>query len=532
VEPVGSIAGSNARDDARAVANVAAQRTGTLRGRQSECESLDGLLADAASGTSRVVVLRGEAGVGKSALLRYAGERASGWRRVSVVGVEAEMELAYSGLHQLCAPMLANLESLPAPQRDALATVFGISSGTAPDPFLVGLATLTLLAEEAERLPLLCLVDDAQWLDQASAQILGFVSRRLLAERVALVAAARTGAGEHVLDGLPELPVDGLRESDARTLLLENLPGPVDAPVFEQIVAECHGNPLALLELPRARSPAGLAGGFALLDSLPMPGRIEQSYADRLRLLPPETQLLVLTAAADPAGDPLLLYRATQILGIEVAAADPAIDAGLLSQTARIEFSHPLVRSAAYRAATLSDRQRVHSALAEATDAKTDPDRRAWHRAHAALLPDEGVAAELESSANRAQERGGYAASAAFLARASELSPEQGDRAQRALAAARAKFLAGLPDEASSLLATAIRGPLSALDTATGIRLRGQIAFEHNLPSESAALLLDAAQKLENLDAALSREIYLDALLAASAAGRLGPGPGVAAAAA
>ena len=468
-------------------------------------------------------MLRGQAGVGKTALLTYIRERAGGWRVVSLVGVESEMELAYSGLHQLCAPLLDQLEQLPAPQRDALATVFGLSAGTPPDRFLVGLATLTLVAEAAEQQPLLCIVDDAQWLDRASAQILGFVGRRLLAERIALVAAVRTDAEEHVFGDLPGLPVDGLDESDARTLLLGSLPGPLDAAVCDQIIAECHGNPLALLELPRTREPAELAGGFALLDSLPVQGRIEQSYVDRLLLLPPETQLFVLTASAEPLGDPLLLDRATQILGVDMSAADPAIDAGLLQPRGRIEFSHPLVRSAAYRAAPRADRHRVHRALAEATNAETDPDRRAWHRAHAALLPDEGVAADLERSANRARERGGYAASAAFLARASELSPEPARRAERALAAARTKLLAGLSDEAADLLAGAMRGPLGALDAAVARHLRGQIAFERNLPADAAALLLDAARQLETLDVALSREAYLEALLAASTAG-LGTG--------
>src|SRR5690242_1615191 len=302
-----------------------------LLGRRSECEALDRLLADVLAGRSRVTVLRGEAGVGKSALLRYLSDRLAGWHVVSAVCVESEMELAYSGLHQLCVPVLDRLDRLPAPQRDALATVFGLSSGPPPDRFLVGLAALTLLAEAADRQPLACIVDDAQWLDHASAQILAFVARRLLAEHVALVCASRTRFGDDALEGLPELPVHGLGDSDARVLLLDNVPGPLDAAVCEQIVTESHGNPLALLELPRTWNAGDLAGGFGLPGSHPVAGRIERSYARRIERLPVETQLLVRAAAAEPLGDPLLLHRAATILGVDMAALDPASDAGLIS---------------------------------------------------------------------------------------------------------------------------------------------------------------------------------------------------------
>ena len=305
--------------------------------------------------------------MGKSALLGYLSERVTGWRVARAVGVESEMELDYAGLHQLCAPMLGNLGRLPAPQRDALATVFGRSSGTVPDRFLVGLAALTLFAEVAEQQPLACLIDDAQWLDQASAQILGFVARRLLAERIALVCAARTGAGDDILPGLPELSIRGLGDIDARALLLANVPGPLDARVCDQIVAESHGNPLALLELPRTWNVADLAGGFGFPSGQPVAGRIEQSYVRRLQLLPSDTQLFVLMAAAEPLGDPVLLPRAAGMLGIDLAAAGPAQDSGLLELGGRVEFAHPLVRSAAYRSAAAEDRRRVHRALADAT---------------------------------------------------------------------------------------------------------------------------------------------------------------------
>jgi hypothetical protein len=346
-----------------------------LLGRGSECEALDRLVADVLAGRSRVIVLRGEAGVGKSALLDYLCDRLDGWHVARAVGVESEMELAYAALHQLCGPMLDHLDRLPVPQRDALATVFGRSAGAPPDRFLVGVATLTLLAEAAEHEPLVCIVDDAQWLDHASAQILGFVARRLLAERIAVVCTARTGAGDDVLAGLPVLPVHALGDSDARALLLANVPGPLDAAVCDQIVTESHGNPLALLELPRTWNVAGLAGGFGLPSSHPVAGRIEQSYVRRLRLLPSDTQLLVLTAAAEPLGDRVLLHRAAGTLGIDIAAAGPAQDGGLLALGGRVEFAHPLVRSAAYHSAAADDRHRVHRALADATVAESDPDR-------------------------------------------------------------------------------------------------------------------------------------------------------------
>ncbi|HWM20892.1 MAG TPA: AAA family ATPase, partial [Ilumatobacteraceae bacterium] len=379
-----------------------------MLGRQSECEALDRLLADALAGRSGVVVLRGEAGVGKSALLDYLSDRVTSWHVEGAVGVESEMELAYSGLHQICAPMLDRLDRLPVPQRDALATVFGLSASPAPDRFLVGLATLTLFAEVAEQQPLVCIVDDAQWLDHASAQVLGFVARRLHAERIAIVCAARTDSGDNVLAGLPELSIQGLGESDARALLLDHVHGPVDAAVRDQIVAESHGNPLALLELPRTwTTPAELAGGFGFPGSQPVAGKIEQSYAQRLLQLPADTRLLVVAAAAEPLGDAVLLRRAAESLGLDMTAAHPAVEAGLVKVGARVEFAHPLVRSTAYRSATDDDRHRVHGALAAATDPETDPDRRAWHRARATPGPSEEVAEELERSAGRAQARGG-----------------------------------------------------------------------------------------------------------------------------
>jgi hypothetical protein len=490
-----------------------------LLGRRAECEFLDTVLADALAGRSRVAVLRGEAGAGKSSLLDFAAERATGWRVATAVGIESEMELAYSGLHQLCAPMLDCLDRLPAPQCRAMATVFGHEAGPPPDRFLVGLATLTLLAEVADQQPLLCLIDDAQWLDDASAQIFLFVSRRLLAERIALVCAVRTG-GDEVLGGLPTLMVPGLSDSDARALLLNNLRGPLDAAVCEQLINESHGNPLALLELPRTWTITDVAGGFGLPAHQSVASRVEQSFAKRLLRLPGETQLIVLAAAAEPLGDPLLLHRAAEILDLDLTAAGPAVDAGLLDTSAQIEFAHPLIRSAAYRAATAGDRRRVHSALAEATDPDRDPDRRAWHRARATPAPDEEIAAELERSAGRAQARGGIAAAAAFLGRAAALSPDLGTRARRSLAAAEAKQLAGAPQAASTLLAAAADGPLDELESALAQRLRGQIALDQRRGGEALPFLLDAARRLSSLEPNLARDTYMDAMRAGSIGGR------------
>jgi AAA ATPase-like protein len=493
-----------------------------LFGRQAECGALDQLVTDVRAGESRVLVLRGEAGVGKSALLGYLTERAEGSRLARAVGVESEMELAYSTLHQLCAPMLNLVDRLPKSQREALATVFGLGEGPAPDPFLVGLATLTLFAEVADQQSLVCVVDDAQWLDKASAQILGFVGRRLLAEPVALVGAARTGIGDGVLTGLPELSVGTLGENDARALLLENLIGPLDAVVCDQIVAESHGNPLALLEFPRTWSAAELAGGFGLPESHPVATEIEDGFTRRLRRLPSDTQLLVLAATAEPLGDPILLHSAAKTLEIDMTAVDPAVDAGLLTVGRRVEFAHPLVRSSAYRSAVAEDRHRVHRALADATDPYNDPDRRAWHRARATSGPDEDVAADLERSAGRAQARGGIAAAAAFLQRAVELTEDPARRSERAVAAAEASFQAGAFDSAVQLATTAEAGLLDGFQRARVNLLRGYVALVLGYGDDAAPLLLHAARQLEPLNVDLARQAYLTAYGSAFSASYLG----------
>jgi DNA-binding CsgD family transcriptional regulator len=494
-------------------------RAGQWRGRRRECDLLDQLLDSVHAGESRVLVVRGEPGVGKTALLDYLVQQASGCRVAHAAGVESEMELVYAGLHQLLTPMLDRLERLPAPQANALRTAFGLSPGPAPDRFLVGLATLSLLAEVAEEHPLVCQVDDAQWLDQASAQVLGFVARRLAAESVALVFAARVPGDELV--GLPELVVEGLREADARALLDAVLTGPLDPRVRDRIVAEAAGNPLALVELSRGVTPAELAGGFALPDAKPLSGLIEESFRRRLEALPADTRRLLRLAAAEPVGDPVLMWRAAERLGIATQAATPAAEAGLVEFGARVRFRHPLVRSAAYRSASLQERQGVHRALAEATDPELDPDRRAWHWAQAAPGPDEEVAGELERSAGRAQARGGLAAAAAFLERAALLTPDPTRRARRGLAAARAKRDAGALDAALGLLVAVEAGPLDARSAAEVEQLRGLIALVQRGPSDAARLLLSAARRLERLDAGLARDTHLEAIWAAMWAGDL-----------
>ncbi|MEU4292516.1 AAA family ATPase [Kribbella sp. NPDC026596] len=486
-----------------------------LTGRQAECGVLDQVIAAVRSGESRALVLHGEAGVGKTELLDYLAVRAHDCQVTRVSAVQSEMELAFAGLHQLCAPALDLLDRLPAPQREALGTVFGISAGPPPDMFLIGLAVLSLLSKAAEQRPLVCLVDDQQWLDRCSAQILAFVARRLGAESVGLIFATRS-VGQ-VLDGVREFAIGGLPDSAAHLLLDAVLTGPIDAQVRDQLVAEAHGNPLALLELPRGLTPAELAGGFGL----PGAGGIEESLLRRVTAMPDETRRLLVLAAAEPSGNDALVRRTAVRLGIAPEAAAAATEAGLAEFATRIRFRHPLVRSAAYCSAPAAERRQVHQTLAEETDAEADPDRRAWHRAQGAAGPDEEIAAELELSAGRARARSGYAATAAFLQRSAALTVDLAKRADRALAAAQAEIQAGGFESATDLLAVAEAGHLTEYQRAVADLVRAQLAFVTNRGNDAPQLMLKAAKRLETIDVGLSRATYLDALSAAIFAGGL-----------
>ena len=505
------------------------RRVTALTGRHSERDVLDRLIEALGAGESRALVLRGEPGVGKTALLEYLVEQGPGFRVVRAAGVQSEMELAYAGLQQLLASMLDRLEGLPAPQSEALRTAFGLASGRPADRFFLGLAVLSLLSDVAEEQPLLCVVDDEQWLDRASADVLAFVARRLDRESVGLIFAARTASDQ--LAGLPELVVEGLSEADAYVLLESILRAPLDARVREQIVSETRGIPLAMLEVLRDLTPAELAGGFGIAGGVPVSSSIEKTFRRRIEALPSDSRRLLQLAAADPVGDPLLVWRAAERLGVSTDAATAPAQAGLLEVGARVRFRHPLVRSAAYWSASLQERQEAHRALAEVTDPEIDPERHAWHRAHAAAGPDEDVAEELARSAARAQARGGLAAAAAFLERSAELTLEPARRAERLLAAARAKRDAGAFEAALGLLVTLEAAQLGSYSTAEAEHLRGQIALEQQRGSDAAPLLLSAARRLTPLDAARAREAHLEALVAALWAGDLDRPGGVRAAA-
>lgn len=499
-----------------------------LRGRTRECETLHNLVATVRSGSCQVLVLRGEAGVGKTALLDYVCEAASGFQIVHVAGVESDMELAFAGLQQLCAPLMTHIDAIPEPQREALNVAFGRGVGETPDRFLVGLAVLSVLAAAADDQPVLCIVDDAQWLDQVSVQTLGFIARRLLAEPVGLVFAVRDQP--ELLSGLPELPVEGLSDTDARELLESVMFGGIDPRVRDRIIAETRGVPLAILEVPRSVSATELSGGFWISGKRSSTAAVEQGFIRRIQALPRATRQLLLIAAAEPIGDAALFLRAAAQLGIPVDDLAPAEADGLIEFGPRMRFHHPLIRSAAYRAADLADRRAVHRALADATDPATDPDRRAWHAANAAAGPDEAVAAELEDSAARAQSRGGMAAAATFLERATTLTADPSLRGARALTAAYAKRDAAAPEAAHELLAIAELGPLSELQQALIARLRAQMDFVRSRAGETGAPrladtappLLDAARRLHGVDGYSSREGYLEAIAALMYAGRLG----------
>lgn len=508
------------------IVRARAERKGSaLLGRIAERAAIDRLLAEAPAGRSGVLVVRGEAGIGKSALLQYARDTALSLEIgvESAVGVEAETQFAFAGLHQLCVPLLDRVETLPDPQQTALEIALGRKAGAAPDRFLVGLAVLNLLAEQG---PTLCLIDDVQWLDQASAQVLAFVARRVVAERLVLMFAMRDPceSGGNLLTGLPEVRLEGLGDADAQELLILAGRAPLDAGVRDRIIAESRGNPLALLELPTSLE---LAGGFGLPGATSVPRRIEENFRRRSSSLPAETQQLLLVAASEPTGDAALLWRAAAHLGLDREATAPAETAGLLEIDTRVRFRHPLVRSAVYRAATAPEHRRAHCVLAAATDARADPDRRAWHRAQSVLGTDEEAATDLERSADRALARGGFCAAAAFLSRATDLTPDPAQRARRALDAAYAKHCAGAPEAALALLDTLDAGRLDALQRARQELLRAQITFSLTQGGEVPGMLLSAARMLAPLDPSLARETYLQAFDAATITGGAGVEPGL-----
>jgi DNA-binding CsgD family transcriptional regulator len=514
-----------------------------LYGRRGECEMLDRLVAEVRAGQSRVLVLRGEPGTGKTALLDYLAHRAAGCRVARVTGVEPEREMAFAGLHQLCVPFLDRLGHLPDPQCDALRTAFNMQGGNVPDRFAVGMATVSLLSDLARERPVVCVVDDAQWLDQASAQALAFVARHLAAAPAAVIFAVREPAGEpglagrpefHLgglpefhLGGLPEFHLGGLTDADARRVLDSVLTGPLDERVRGQIIAEARGNPQALLDVPRGLTPGELAGGFGLPSVAAAPSRIEEDYRRQLALLPAATRLLLLIAAAEPGGDPVLVWRAAEDLGVPADAAEPAAAAGLADFSWQVRFCHPQARAAVYRAATPRQRRSVHRALAQSAESDGRPDQRAWHRARATPRPDEDVAAELTRAAGQAGAHGGLAAAAAFGERAAELTPDPAGRARRALDAAQAKREAGALDAARRLLAMAQVGPLDELGCARADLLHAQLAARPGQGRDGRLLLLDAAKRLEPLDAGLAREAYREAFGAALTAGRLGRAGGL-----
>ena len=496
-----------------------------LAGRRDELSVLGALVDAVREGESRVLVVRGEPGVGKTTLLEHVAGQELRCQVARAAGVQSETELAFAGLHQLCAPMLSRAERLPLPQQDALRTAFGLVAGPPPDRFIVGLAALNLLSEVAGERPLICLIDDEQWLDQASAQALGFAARRLGADPVGLVFATRVPGAE--LAGLPELQVEGLPEEDARALLDSALAGPLDEQVRDLIVAETRGNPLALLEVPEGLSPAELAGGFGLPCAAPPAGRLGFAVDRQLAALPAQARRLVVLAAADPSGDRALVWRAAALLGIGVQAGESAAEAQLVEFGGRVRFRHPLARFAAYHSASLRERREAHAALAQVTDEVADPDRRAWHRAQAAAAPDEEVAVELERSAGRAQARGGLAAAAAFLERCVALTADPARQGDRALAAAQVSLQAGGFGNALDLVAAAEASPLDEFDRARVDLLRGQVAFASGHTGDASTALLNAARRLESFDLDLARETYLAAWGAAIlTAGGSGDGDG------
>src|SRR5271166_5348607 len=493
-----------------------------LLDRELERGQIDRVLETARQRRSAALVLQGEPGTGKTTLLDYAVESGRDFEIVRLLGIESETELGFAALHQLLLPFLAGLRSLPVPQRDALAGALGLRRADSPDRFLLALAALTMLARAATKRPLLCIVDDAQWLDRESAGILGFIARRLSADAIAMLFAVR-GTSERTVDleGIRWVQIGGLPPEEAGQLLASAAAGRVDRGVSERIIAQTGGNPLGLIELGGGLSREQLAGEISLPELLPVGESLQARYLRQIRSMPAETQVLLLAAAADPTGDPALLWRAGEFLGFGVRAAAPAEADGLLRFSPLVRFRQPLIRSALYHGVALAERVRVHEALARATDPQAAADLRAWHRAEAAIGPDESVARELERAADRARERGGWAASARFLTRAATLTPDADERFRRVLAAARAETTAGACVRAQALL-DSVAGQLDdPVKHAAALRVQGTIRYALDQTAEAALVLLDAARRLAPLDTGLARATLLEALAAARISGRL-----------
>jgi DNA-binding CsgD family transcriptional regulator len=486
-----------------------------LIGRSRETAQLNALLQGVRGGLGGAVVLRGEAGIGKTALLNAVIDAAGGLSVVRLEGVESEMQLGYAALHRLVRRYLHRLDHLPEPQRDALQSAFGLTAMAPADRFMVALATLSLLGDVAKDEPLLVIIDDAQWLDHESVASLVFVARRLHADQMALVFAVRDSLDTGTLfQGIPELRISGLDEGAARDLLSASVVDPVSHHVAGRIIAVTRGNPLALQELSGELTPEHLAEHEPLPDPLPIGELIEARFLRQVRLLPDDTQLLLLAAAADPEGDRDTLWRASSVLGVSAVALEPAADSGLVVLHPRIEFRHPLVRSAVYSGATATDRRRVHHALAEVMNAETDPDRKALHMASAALGPDEGLAAALEQSAAQARARGGYVAESSFLARSASLTPDPHRQAGRLLLAAQAAFLAGNVGYSESLLGQARPLLSSTFERAQAQRLDGHLRYPLGQPHLAPSLLLGAAKAFGPAHPVLSHHSLIDAFQA------------------
>jgi DNA-binding CsgD family transcriptional regulator len=489
----------------------------TLRGRGRECAQIDALTQNASRGTGGSLIFRGEAGIGKTTLLDYAAAGRPGFHVARISGVESEVELPYAALHQLCGKMLHLADRLPAPQADALGIALGQQSGEVPDRFHVSLALLGLLSEAAREQPMLCLIDDAQWIDQPSLFALGFAARRVDADSLAFVFTTRESISS--MAGIYEVSVEGLPDTEARELLASVVPGQLDERVRDQIIAETRGNPLALLELPHGLNREELAGGFGFPKPAALSSRLEEGFLRRVRGLPPPTQLLLLLSAAEPLGDPGLLRRAGRDLGITDRDSVAAEAEGLFQIRARATFRHPLVRSAIYRAAPEDERHRVHRALADATDPDADPDRRVWHRAHATSGPDDVLANELERSASRAQGRGGPSAAAVFLERAAALASDRVRRATLIISSAELHYDAGSYRAASDLLTGVNVEPLAEFHQVRVERLQSRLLLGTQASSAASRQLMQAARRFESHDIEVACDTYLDAFVAASTVG-------------